>query len=401
MIIKLGWHWSAQSQWLQGAFYRIQDGLLREISDASSSIEVDIDWSDKVVVPGFINSHCHLELSALLGQIPSGQNFSAWVGQLQTLVSTWDDSRWSESYEMGLDHSIRFGTTRVLDVGNRDWSSYLRSSSHPLANQVTFQKELIGINPGRLSDIQSKQVDYLKLLSDPEHFRLIPHAPFSCSQELVEWILTHTDWFNVHLSESQDEYDFFNSQRGPLFDFIRMIYPEYQADSTQSSFDKVVGDWFASKTPSQVLLTHANTLTQLELEEVIERQWGVVHCPSSRQYFNHRQNNWEEFILKGGQICLGTDSLASTDSLSLWDEIRLFKSHFTTVSESKLLSMVTSEAANLIGVLQEGLIQDGYRANLQVLSPWTNKSSEPDFKDVNFSPNIEEVMIRGERYESK
>lgn len=401
MIVKLGWHWSAQSLWQKGAYYRIEGGILHEVLTPPSQLQVDVDWSDKVVLPGFINSHCHLELSALLGQIPSGQNFSTWVGQLQSLVSLWDDSRWRDSYEMGLDYSIRQGTTRILDVGNRDWSSYLKSSTHPLASQVTFQKELIGINPNRLTEIQEQQVEYVKLLKDPDHFRLIPHAPFSCSKELVEWILSQTDWFNVHISESQDEYDFFNSQAGPLFEFVRMIYPEYYSDLSQSSFDQVVGQWFASKTPAQVLLTHANTLTTSELDEVIERKWGVVHCPSSRQYFEHSQNDWEAYIQKGGQICLGTDSLASTHSLSLWDEIRLFNSSFPTLSESQLLTMVTSGAADLIDISQEGLIQDGHQANLQVLSSWVNNSSEPEFKDVNFSPNIEEVMIRGERYEPK
>jgi aminodeoxyfutalosine deaminase len=90
-----------------------------------------------------------------------------------------------------------------------------------------------------------------------------------------------------------------------------------------------------------------------------------VHCPRSHKYFNHNRFPFERLRPLGVNVCLGTDSLASNKTLSLFDEMRAFQKEFPTVSAEEILQMVTGNAA--MALRQEkvlGRIRPGFRADL-------------------------------------
>lgn len=395
MIIQLGRFWTPNQGWVSEGKFELKEGFFYE--SKLSEDEVDqipphhkLDFRHQIVLPGFINAHCHLELTSLKNRIPQGLSFGHWVGSLQELTSGWDSHQWESSYRQGVQESLRCGTTRILDVGNKDWSNMIEADEL-ISQVVCFQKEVLGLNPSKLDFIQQSNQSYLPKLS--RDFRLIPHAPYSCSKELIHWILTHEHRLNMHLSESEDEYHFFKGQRGPLWDFVQKIFPQYDAPTYSSGFQYMMEEFQLKDKLKNFLITHANTLTLEELQVVKNLGWSVVHCPRSRQYFDHPQNDWSFYLQEGGQLCLGTDSLASNQSLSLWDELQLFREENPAIGEDDLLSLVTADAAKSIGVENEGHIAAGFKANFQVIENYNNPHLY--FSEV----EVSEVYLSGTKYE--
>lgn len=399
MIVQLGWFWTPHQGWVSGGVFEIKEGFFYETQISNAQLEntpsgQKLDLRHRIVLPGFINAHCHLELTSLKNRIPKGLSFGQWVGKLQELTSQWDSHEWDTSYRQGVQESLQFGTTRILDVGNRDWSSLIEADEL-ISEVVCFQKEVLGLNPDRLEDIQHSNQNYIPKLS--RDFRLIPHAPYSCSKELMNWVLSHEQNLNIHLSESEDEFLFFKSQSGPLWDFVQKIFPQYEAPPYSSGFQYLLEEFQLRDKLKNFLITHANTLTFEELQVVKNLGWSVVHCPRSRQYFDHPQKDWSLYLQEGGQLCLGTDSLASNFSLSLWDELQLFRNENPTIDEDCLLSLVTSQAAKAINVEDEGHIAEGFKANFQVIEndKYTQTPPHLHFSEV----EITDVYLSGKKHE--
>lgn len=395
MIIQLGRFWTPNQGWVSEGLFELKEGYFCETSLSDDELDQipshhKLDFRHQIVLPGFINAHCHLELTSLRNCIPQGLSFGQWVGKLQELTFQWDSQQWESSYRQGVQESLRCGTTRILDVGNKDWSSLIEADEL-ISQVVCFQKEVLGLNPAKLDFIQQSNQSYLPKLS--RDFRLIPHAPYSCSKELIHWILAYESHLNIHLSESEDEYHFFKSQRGPLWDFVQKIFPQYDAPAYSSGFQYMMDEFQLKDKLKNFLITHANTLTLEELQEVKNLGWSVVHCPRSRQYFNHPQNDWSLYLQEGGRLCLGTDSLASNQSLSLWDELQLFREENPAISEDDLLSLVTADAAKSIGVEDEGHIAAGFKANFQVIENYSNPHLQ--FSEI----SIKDVYLSGTKYE--
>src|SRR5262249_37517643 len=121
------------------------------------------------------------------------------------------------------------------------------------------------------------------------------------------------------------------------------------------------------RAPREWIVAHLNELAESDFE-LLERStpnFHIVHSPRSHDYFGHSRFAFDRLRSLDLNICLGTDSLASNESLSLFDEMRAFQKEFPTVSPEEILQMVTVNAAM---ALQEekvlGRIRPGFRADL-------------------------------------
>ena len=115
------------------------------------------------------------------------------------------------------------------------------------------------------------------------------------------------------------------------------------------------------------LVAHLNELDARDLELLDGTEWGnlqIVHCPKSHRFLHHKRFPLEELRERGMNICLGTDSLASNDSLDLFAEMRIAKENYPTLSARDLLEMVTIRPARALKLEQNlGKIAPGYLAD--------------------------------------
>src|SRR5262249_11743550 len=227
--------------------------------------------------------------------------------------------------------------------------------------------------PGQANEIVDLAIESLKY---GENWGLAPHALFTASKELYERCEHMSQREQVllatHLAESREEMEMFRDAAGPLYEFLEGIGRPMGDCGNKTPLGLFVGAPGRRALPHWIVV-HLNEFTKSDFELLLRSnsKFRVVHCPRSHNYFGHNRFPFEQLRALGFSVCLGTDSLASNDSLSLFDEMRGFQNEFPSVSTEEMLQMVTVNAATALR--QEkvlGRIRPGFCADL-VAVPWS------------------------------
>ena len=152
------------------------------------------------------------------------------------------------------------------------------------------------------------------------------------------------------------------------------------------------------------LLAHVNYLWDGDARLLAERGASVVHCPQSHAYFRHHRFPRTDLAEAGVNLCLGTDSLASTrfakgrpQELSLFDEMRVLAATDSQVSPDEILAMATVNGARALGLLGEvGAIAPGHKADL-VAVPFSGELSRATDAVVHHDGDVAAAWIDGLR----
>jgi cytosine/adenosine deaminase-related metal-dependent hydrolase len=193
---------------------------------------------------------------------------------------------------------------------------------------------------------------------------LSPHSPYATHPDLLSATATaareQSLLITSHVAESKPEWEMFMDRSGALFDWLRtQRRMEDCGDVTPvEHFDRqgLLNEGF--------LAAHANYLNDSDMDRLASRQVSVVHCPRSHNYFGHSPFAFDRLRSLSFNICLGTDSLASNENLSLFAEMRLFQKNFPQVSPEEIFRMVTVNPAralrqeNALGQIQPGFVAD-------------------------------------------
>ena len=165
----------------------------------------------------------------------------------------------------------------------------------------------------------------------------------------------------------------FSDASGPLYEFLKDIRRLMNdcGNRTPLELFLTIRDSSASLrsagNDNNWLLAHLNQLTEsdFELLKNLERKPHIVHSPRSHDYFKHSPFPFEKLRVLGFNVCLGTDSLASNEDLSLFAEMRAFQKEFPSVSPEEIFKMVTVNPARALRYENAlGRIQPGFRADL-------------------------------------
>ena len=160
--------------------------------------------------------------------------------------------------------------------------------------------------------------------------------------------------------------EMFRDASGPLSEFMKSIGRSMDDCGNKTPLGLFVGAPGGRALPHWIV-AHLNELTEsdFELLERFNSKFHVVHCPRSHNYFRHSPFAFDRLRSLGFNICLGTDSVASNESLSLFAEMRAFQKNFPRVSPEEILRMVTVNPARALkyeNVLSQ--IRPGFGADL-------------------------------------
>ncbi|MBV9492040.1 MAG: amidohydrolase family protein [Verrucomicrobia bacterium] len=327
-----------------------------------------IDLGPTVVLPGLINAHCHLDYSLMRGAILPSRSFSHWVGRINALKGLFSDNDYVRATELGLAELQRHGTTTVLNVAAIP--QILPRLTAPRLRTYMFL-ELIDVRPRPGDD------DYAFgswLIFEPEArpalggFGLSPHAPYTASAPLYRLALECTQRFGwpltTHVAESDEEFNMFTERRGPLFELLQKIGRPMDDCGGITPLRHLLQS--GSVGPESILV-HLNRVDQEDLDWLSRPEWQrltVVHCPKSHRFLHHSRFPLEALRERGINVALGTDSLASNDSLNLFAEMRTVLRNYPLLSAEAVLRMATVDAARALGLEHElGSITPGYLAD--------------------------------------
>jgi cytosine/adenosine deaminase-related metal-dependent hydrolase len=229
--------------------------------------------------------------------------------------------------------------------------------------------ELIDVRaPERANEIVDLAIESQK---SAQNWGLAPHALFTASKNLYrrceEVARRENVLLTTHLAESREEMEMFRDGSGPLYDFLKSIGRPMDDCGQETPLEQFLGCFGGPSVGTEWIVAHLNEVaeTDFELLEKSNMQFHVVQSPRSHDYFGHSRFPFERLRSLGFNICLGTDSLASNRSLSLFAEMRAFRDEFPSVSPQEILQMVTANPA--MALHQEtvlGRIRPGFRADL-------------------------------------
>jgi cytosine/adenosine deaminase-related metal-dependent hydrolase len=384
-----------------------------------------VDLGEQVLLPGLINAHCHLDYTCLRGKIPPQESFTDWIRAINAEKSELSAKGFFASINDGFEEAKRFGTTAIA---NLTAFPELISQVQPPIRTCCFA-ELIDIRaPERSNELVDSAIEALRslecadmsALSKRRHVAalqtlpsgLAPHALFTASKDLFRWCEEIAQREHIllttHLAESREEMEMFRDASGPLYKFIKSIGRQMNDCGNETPlvlFLDLIGSGGSPNRPRAIelnrpylswIVAHLNELTESDFD-LLERsnsRFHVVHCPRSHNYFGHSPFAFERLRSLGFNVCLGTDSLASNETLSLFDEMRSFQKEFPSVSAEEILQMVTVNPARALRYENTlGKIRPGFEADL-IAVPCSGSTNVFE-QIIAFSGRVPWVMVNG------
>jgi aminodeoxyfutalosine deaminase len=335
-----------------------------------------IDLGDVVLLPGLINSHCHLDYTDMAGQFPPPRFFTEWLKLIMATKAGWTRSDFTNSWINGAQMLLRTGTTTVADI--EAVPQLLPQVWDETRLRVVSFLEMIGMTKRRppqqvLEEAESK-------LRELRHKRcsagLSPHAPYSTVPELLQMTAAAARRRRLllctHVAESAPEFALFTRGEGEMFDWLQRSGRDMSDCRLGSPVQHLERCGFLGV---NLLATHANYLGKRDAALLGKRHVTVVHCPRSHVYFRHDAFPLRRLARERVNLCLGTDSLASVCAgrgqrleLNLFDEMRTLAGREPALSARAILRMATLNGARALGMAgQIGEIAPGAFADLIAL----------------------------------
>ncbi len=369
------------------------------VADVNGSGPV-LDLGEQVLMPGLINAHCHLDYTMMRHALSPPASFTAWVQRINALKRSLDTDDYLTAIARGFKELQHYGTTTVCNV---EAFPELMPRVPPSPLRTWWFYEMIDIRHRITSeDVVAGALTFFQQRNDSRGgFGLSPHAPYTASRvlyrlandcaEKMDMLLT------THLAESREEMAMFKDGSGPLYDFMRSLQRPLRDCGTASPF---AGLWKSGAINGQWILVHMNELIEEDFELLAsipsESRPHIVHCPGSHRYFRHSPFCWPRFRDLDMNVCLGTDSLASTDSLGLFGEMRRFRESQPDVSPEEVLRMVTVNPARALQ--RTGRLGGIVRGAVADLIALPNSSTVPSVHEeiVEYERPISWMMIDGQ-----
>jgi cytosine/adenosine deaminase-related metal-dependent hydrolase len=378
------------------------------IVEARSGIQnsfdgVTHDWSDCLILPGFVNAHCHLSLSGLKGKVARRERFVDWIELVvkENAALSWNDR--VDALHRGAQTLIESGVTAFGDYFSHP-ELLVEYQTLPFC-QVLFLETL-----GFQSNLAAEKVRSVEDLLQ-EHptgadssirLAVAPHSPYSVSpalfRELKKLASKQGCGYSCHVAEVEEETRFLSQGDG---DFLELLKNREAYDSSWKSPGVSPVRYLEQLgVLRDMVAIHLNYLEKSDFGRLAENNASAVFCPGSTRWFGRK--TWmpvKDLLDRGISVGLGTDSLASNYSLNFLNEIRLSEEMLPQLHRSEILWLATMGGSQALGIEKLGL-DPGQPADLigfryhDTEADWWDLPFDPDRRKVDFSMISGEVVFQ-------
>jgi cytosine/adenosine deaminase-related metal-dependent hydrolase len=342
------------------------DGTIADVL-AGGEASGDIEYHEGIICPGFVNTHCHLELSHMKGKISERTGMTGFISELLSLRPKLDISLAVPAMEEAEEEMMRNGIVAVGDISNDASTFALKERNH--LKYHTFI-ELFDIFPQRAQEVLDRGTELQKKC--PQRASLAPHAPYTVSSELFSRIRKKLEITrsitSLHNQESLGESELFISKSGKIFEMFKRIgnEMEYFTPTGKNSLRSVLPQ-LPSK--NKTLLVH-NTYTSIEDIDWAKQCNENIYwcfCPNVNLYIEDALPNFNAFVNANVKCTIGTDSYASNWSLSVLDELKVISKASPEIPLQALLTWATKNGAEFLEYDELGTIEKGKRPGLNLI----------------------------------
>lgn len=345
-----------------------------------------IEWFNGLLCPGFINAHCHLELSHLKGIIPEKTGLVDFVAQILNSRGLYDELK-SDAMRQAQEEMYKTGIIAVGDICNTVDSIPIKQHSELLwHNFIEVSGFVDGAAQKRLEEAK-KVYNQFQTSTNHERVTLSPHAPYSVSEKLFQLLNKETvdQLITIHNQEAATEDELFLHSEGGFL----TLYKNFGIDisgfkaSGKSSFQT----WIPLFTNNQTIITVHNTFfSEDDLifagnhpQNLSDRLFYCL-CINANKYIENKIPPIDLLIKGNCNIILGTDSLASNRQLNIFEEIKTIQEDtYHTIPLQELLKWATINGATALQLNHIiGSFEKGKKAGIVLIEGLNNFKTTPD-----------------------
>lgn len=346
------------------------NGFIKDIIKQNEAGE-NVEIFNGIICPGFVNAHCHLELSYMKNRIRQKTGLSRFLRDLLTIR----DEKMEVVLE-GIDKAdqemLQNGIVAVGDISNDDHTLECKAQSSIYYH--TFV-EAYGFIPAKANEYFQKAFElFTKAREKNLPAAITPHAPYSVPPALFKLIFdfdkNHPAIFSFHNQETQAEADFFRDGSGDFRDMIMNYFkldPVPFTPTGKPSLESVI-KFFPKH--HRMLLVHNTMSDDYDFENALathDNLWWCT-CPNANLFIEDRLPKYDTWIKHTEKICIGTDSLASNGQLSILEEMKTIQKNNPQISTETLIQWATRNGAQFLGLENQfGSIEKGKQPGILLL----------------------------------
>jgi cytosine/adenosine deaminase-related metal-dependent hydrolase len=326
-----------------------------------------VEFFNGVIIPGFINCHCHLELSHLKGVIKGGKGVGDFIKNIRNLRDA-DPQKIVASARASDGDMYGEGISACADICNTSLTFGIKKESRiRYLNMI----EVFGIHPEKAG---RRMNEFLGIAGEAEleglPHSLVPHSVYSVSLPLFRLLRNNSNdnkVTSIHFMETEGEKAFLSGHSGPLAETYRQsgLMP-LNPETIKSHSDAIMNEMTQSGNLIVVHNTYADTATVRDILKRGNTYWCL--CPQSNIYIEGRTAPVGMLVSEGCEIVIGTDSLASNNSLSMLSELKALQKYFPQLSMELMIRWATLNGAKALGEERDfGTIEPGKQPGLLLL----------------------------------
>ena len=352
-----------------GYLYIEDDGTVIHVNDvAPITNQFEVEVYEGILCPGFVNTHCHLELSHMEGLMPEGSGLPKFVSLIPKLRQTSKVDKF-KSIKTADQNMSKSGIVAVGDISNTTESLSVKKNS---AIRYHSFVEQFGLDKNKADDLLREGLKTVKeYRSSNLSASLVPHAPYSLSPQLIKRIYSYSDGqlLTIHHQETASEKELFINSKGDLAELFlsKGLDISSQLEGGKNSAQYALLPYLPKE--QKLLLVH-NTFSESADIEEIETHFTLAYwctCPKANWYIEKQLPNYDLWRKKNLKITIGTDSLASNDSLCVLEEIKMIQKNFPHISTNELLIWACKNGAEFFNYDELGSFKTGSKPGIVLI----------------------------------
>lgn len=345
------------------------DGTITGVEDSHGNLseKESVEFRNGIIVPGFVNCHCHLELSHMRDLIPPKKGLAEFLKNFSKRREEGSENI-PVSVSRADNEMYREGIVVCADICNTRITFDLKKKSRIKYINLC---EVFGIDPGSAG----RRMDDIKQLTNlSRDYRIpswiVPHTAYSLSSTLFRLMQAETESnkiTSIHFMETDSEKSFLKYNDGPILDLFTDSGLEVEGLETVRDHETAILDEITSS--GNLILVHNTFVDRTTIKKVKKREnlfWCL--CPNANLYIEDQVPPVDLLIEEQCLIVTGTDSLASNNRLSILEELKTLHNYYPWVPLTELIRWATINGATALGEESlYGSIKPGKKPGLLLL----------------------------------
>jgi cytosine/adenosine deaminase-related metal-dependent hydrolase len=330
-----------------------ETGKILKIDHRDNHDAASLEQYKGVLVPGFINTHCHLELSHMKGKVATGTTLIPFITGVVTQRGAAAEVI-ADAIETAEKEMIDGGIVAVGDISNVTDTFFQKAKGNLRYYTFVEMFDFLQDQNAEAEFEKYKAVYDALPLAKGSRKSVVPHAPYSVSHTLFQKINAcngkENATISIHNQETQPEQDLFLHGKGSFYDFYGKF--GVTLDAFKPSRKTAIHYALENMNPSVKTLFVHNTLTS-KADIGAAQMWSEnvywATCPNANLYIENRLPNYQNFIDDNARMTIGTDSLTSNWQLSILEEMKTIQRFQSYIPFEILIRWATLNGAKALG----------------------------------------------------